>query len=105
MPTSEQPDTTSVAVAPAPPLADPFPPPHGTATEGSASAVQPVEPGTAWAREDGLIIPDMKLLRRIGSGSYGEVWMAQAITGALRAVKVVWREDFEQEKTFHREFI
>ena len=57
-----------------------------------------------WAREDGLIIPDMKLLRRIGSGSYGEVWMARSITGALRAVKVVWREDFEQEKTFRREF-
>ena len=61
-------------------------------------------PAAAWAREDGLIIPDITLIRRIGSGSYGEVWLAQTITGALRAVKVVWREDFEQEKTFRREF-
>lgn len=56
-----------------------------------------------WQRDE-LEIPDMTLLRRIGSGAYGEVWMAQTITGALRAVKVVWREDFEHEKTFHREF-
>jgi len=54
-------------------------------------------------RED-IPIPDLKLLRRIGSGAYGEVWLAQTITGALRAVKVVWREDFEFEKTFQREF-
>ncbi|MEI6534393.1 MAG: SUMF1/EgtB/PvdO family nonheme iron enzyme, partial [Verrucomicrobiaceae bacterium] len=54
-------------------------------------------------RED-IPMPDMHLLRRIGAGSYGEVWLAQAITGALRAVKIVWREDFEFEKTFRREF-
>ncbi len=53
---------------------------------------------------DDIPIPDLKLLRRIGSGSYGEVWIAKTITGALRAVKVVWREDFEFEKTFQREF-
>lgn len=58
---------------------------------------------TASHRED-IPIPDLKLLRRIGSGSYGEVWLARAITGALRAVKIVWREDFEFEKTFRREF-
>lgn len=49
-------------------------------------------------------IQDFNLLKRIGSGAYGEVWLAQSITGALRAVKIVWREDFEFEKTFHREF-
>ena len=54
-------------------------------------------------RED-IPISDLQLLRRIGAGSYGEVWLARAITGALRAVKIVWREDFEFEKTFRREF-
>jgi eukaryotic-like serine/threonine-protein kinase len=68
-----------------------------------ASNVPEAEPELEWQRED-LQIPDLKLLRRIGSGSYGEVWMARTITGALRAVKVVWREDFDHEKTFHREF-
>ncbi|MCE9519954.1 MAG: SUMF1/EgtB/PvdO family nonheme iron enzyme [Verrucomicrobia bacterium] len=54
-------------------------------------------------RED-IPIPDLQLLRRIGSGSYGEVWLARAITGALRAVKIVWREDFEYDKTYRQEF-
>ncbi len=43
-------------------------------------------------------------MRCIGRGSYGEVWLARGVTGALRAVKVVRREDFELERTFEREF-
>jgi serine/threonine protein kinase len=50
-------------------------------------------------------IPDYRLLKRIGSGAYGEVWLAESVTGALRAVKIVWREDFELTKTFQREFL
>lgn len=49
-------------------------------------------------------IPDHDVLRKIGGGAYGEVWMARGVTGALRAVKVVWREDFNDERTFEREF-
>ena len=49
-------------------------------------------------------IPDHEVLRCIGRGSYGEVWMARAVTGALRAVKVVRRADFGLERTFEREF-
>lgn len=40
----------------------------------------------------------------IGSGAYGEVWLACSVTGTYRAVKVVWREDFEDEAMFLREF-
>lgn len=50
------------------------------------------------------IIPDHEVLRKIGGGAYGEVWLARGVTGAMRAVKVVWREDFEDERTFEREF-
>ena len=32
------------------------------------------------------------------------MWLARGVTGALRAVKVVWREDFEDERGFEREF-
>ena len=49
-------------------------------------------------------IPDHEVLRKIGGGAYGEVWLARGVTGALRAVKLVWREDFEDDRTFEREF-
>ena len=32
------------------------------------------------------------------------MWLARSVTGALRAVKVVRREDFELDRTFEREF-
>lgn len=50
------------------------------------------------------IIPDHEILRKIGGGAYGEVWLGRGVTGALRAVKVVWREDFEDVRGFEREF-
>lgn len=49
-------------------------------------------------------IPDHEVVRQIGSGAYGEVWLARSQTGAWRAVKIVWREDFDDERTFNREF-
>ncbi|MGB0293001.1 MAG: SUMF1/EgtB/PvdO family nonheme iron enzyme [Luteolibacter sp.] len=49
-------------------------------------------------------IPDHEVLRKIGGGAYGEVWLARGVTGAMRAVKVVWRQDFEDDRTFEREF-
>ncbi len=50
-------------------------------------------------------VPDHEVLRRIGRGSYGEIWLARALaTGAWRAVKIVWRINFESERSFRREF-
>ena len=50
-------------------------------------------------------VPDYDLLRRIGSGAYGEVWLARSkATGVLRAAKIVWRHTFEDERPFRREF-
>jgi serine/threonine protein kinase/WD40 repeat protein len=49
-------------------------------------------------------IPDHDIIARIGAGSYGEVWLARSVTGALRAVKVVWRCHFSSERPYEREF-
>ena len=50
-------------------------------------------------------IPDHDLIERIGRGGYGEVWLARnRTTGALRAVKIVFRHEFEDERPYRREF-
>jgi eukaryotic-like serine/threonine-protein kinase len=49
-------------------------------------------------------IPDYQLLKKIGQGAYGEVWLSRSLTGAFRAIKIVRREKFEHEEAFEREF-
>ena len=49
-------------------------------------------------------MPDHQLLRCIGRGSYGEVWLARTALGTYRAVKVVYRSDFEDARPFEREY-
>jgi tetratricopeptide (TPR) repeat protein len=49
-------------------------------------------------------IPDHELIRPIGRGSYGEVWLARNIMGAYRAVKIVYRGTFDSDKPYEREF-
>ena len=48
-------------------------------------------------------IPDHQLFRRIGRGSYGEVWLARTVMGRYRAVKVVYRRSFKEPRPFERE--
>src|SRR5438876_1001888 len=50
------------------------------------------------------VIPDYEVLKRIGGGSYGDVWLARSLLGTWRAVKVVYRNSFEHDKPFEREF-
>jgi serine/threonine protein kinase len=55
--------------------------------------------------KDQPVVPDYELIRRIGRGAYGEVWLAHSqATGALRAAKIVWRHTFEDARPFQREF-
>ena len=49
-------------------------------------------------------VPDHELLRPIGRGSYGDVWLARNVVGTLRAVKIVYRSTFERNEHFEREF-
>ena len=49
-------------------------------------------------------VPDHTLLHRIGSGAYGDVWLARTALGTLRAVKVVYRARFKDDRPYEREF-
>ncbi len=56
---------------------------------------------------DGLaapIISDYELVRQIGRGSYGDVWLARGVSGLWRAIKIVWRARFADAEPFEREF-
>src|SRR5213593_1941413 len=50
------------------------------------------------------LISDHELLRLIGQGSYGEVWLARNVMGEYRAVKIVQRRRFGEDRPFEREF-
>jgi WD40 repeat protein len=49
-------------------------------------------------------VPDHELLRVIGRGSYGEVWLARNALGTRRAVKIVRRSAFHSDRPFLREY-
>jgi TolB-like protein/Tfp pilus assembly protein PilF len=73
------------------------------ATDESRSSMS----GSASTRieaRDAPTIPDLELLRCIGRGAYGEVWLARNIVGTYRAVKIISRAAFADEEAFEREF-
>lgn len=50
------------------------------------------------------VVPDQELLRLIGSGSSGQVWLARNALGSYRAVKIVHERRFKHRRPFEREF-
>lgn len=69
----------------------------GTAACAAADSVCPPECVA-------VAVPDHQLLRRIGRGAYGEVWLAVNVMGVGRAVKIVKRGSFSSDRPFDREF-
>lgn len=49
-------------------------------------------------------VPDHKLVRCIGEGAYGQVWLARDVIGSYHAVKFVYRKTFKSADPFDREF-
>ena len=77
-----------------PPASSPRPPPPD-GTPGDAAPTPEAHPPP---------IPDHELLRCIGRGSYGEVWLARNVLGEHRAVKIIHRRHFDSDHAYGREF-
>ena len=61
-------------------------------------------PTIAASRPAKATIPDHDLLRCIGKGAYGEVWLARDVIGTFHAVKIVCRSAFPDAIPLEREF-
>ena len=70
-----------------------------------AGAVRPVvaEP-LAQRPQTSAVIPDHELLRCVGRGAYGEVWLARSIIGNYHIVKIMYQADFSTADSYAREF-
>ncbi|PYJ02173.1 MAG: hypothetical protein DME25_16735 [Verrucomicrobia bacterium] len=70
------------------------PTPVGLSPGAGAVAAQPAAPP----------IPNHEMLRSIGQGAYGEVWLARDEIGAYHAIKIIHRKSFDDSGPFDREF-
>ena len=50
------------------------------------------------------IIPEYSLLKKIGQGASGEVWLARGATKSYRAVKIIQSDRFRKAEHYEREF-
>lgn len=80
-------------------------------SERRASPRPPVSPGGVLAdmqpvaaQDAPVTIQNFELLREIGEGAYGQVWLARNLVGTYRAIKIVFRRNFSEQRPFEREF-
>jgi len=79
-----------------------------TVDKSNASAMTPRDPtgsGSSSSKTAAFpVVPDHELIRLIGSGSSGQVWLAKNALGTYRAIKVVYEKTFRHRRPFEREF-
>ncbi len=63
-----------------------------------------IEPIPAESTPAQLVIPGHELLGKIGSGAYGEVWLARDEIGAYHGVKIIYKRTFADRGPFEREY-
>ena len=49
-------------------------------------------------------IPGHELVRLIGRGAYGDVWLGRNVLGSYRAIKIVRRDNFDEQRPYDREY-
>ena len=72
---------------------------HPTPASVPGPAKTEMVPGSALP-----VIPDHQLVRRVGQGAYGDVWLGKTVLGTFRALKVVYRRTFPDARPYEREF-
>lgn len=63
-----------------------------------------VEATKLTAQKPARLVPDHELVRLVGKGAYGEVWLARNAVGVFHAVKIVRRAAFPSDVPYEREF-
>ena len=82
----------------------PDPPPTIKTPWASATPPSAAGAGAGAGEAPPILIPDHTLIRRVGKGNYGEVWLARNVLGGYRAVKIIQRRSFDDDRPFEREF-
>jgi serine/threonine protein kinase len=77
---------------------------HETGGDADGASDDPTPAATLPPSEAALVIPGHELLRSIGHGAYGEVWLARDEIGAFHAVKVIYKRTFADRNPFEREY-
>jgi hypothetical protein len=93
-------DRVQASSAKAQPLPSKVPP--ASTLERTHAPASPPEPRSA--PSDSPTIPDHDLVRCIGRGAYGEVWLARDVIGRFHAVKIVKARNFPDAAPYEREF-
>jgi CHASE2 domain-containing sensor protein len=57
-----------------------------------------------WLARPGDLVGDHQLVRCVGEGAYGQVWLARNVIGTYAALKLVYRKKFNDDAPFEREF-
>jgi serine/threonine protein kinase len=84
---------------------NPLPPSPAPASPSNAAPSPANLPGAQPAATPDLpSIPDHSLIRCIGRGAYGEVWLVRDVIGRHHAVKIVKARNFPHSAPYEREF-
>ena len=87
------------------PLADLWDATPATLGGIASPLVAPASASVGDSSQEGLpAIPDHELLRLVGRGAYGDVWLARDALGSFHAVKIIRRVAFDHAGPYDREF-